>query len=96
MGTAIPMGSPPAAMPTVIEVVVVEDWVSTVARTPIMRPMKGFSANWNNCSARPPEAVRKPEPMAPTAVMSTPTARTTTVQSTAVFVAPLSRRKPSG
>ena len=37
-GIAIGMGSPPATIPTMMDVTVLELWISAVAATPIIRP----------------------------------------------------------
>jgi hypothetical protein len=52
-------------------VVVEEDCVAAVARTPTMRATNGFDANAKSCSAWPPVATLKPDPMTLTAVIRT-------------------------
>src|SRR5690625_812258 len=81
IGIAVAKGSPPATMPTTMEVVVDEDCVNTVARMPITSPMTGFCANAKISSARPPVATPKPEPMTLTAVIKRYTATTTETHS---------------
>ncbi|GEM_PF-6036909 len=69
-GIAIGMGSPPATIPTMMDVTVLELWISAVAATPIIRPTKGLVANANSSLALSPTAALKPSPIAPTAASS--------------------------
>jgi hypothetical protein len=43
--------SPPATIPTIIEVVVDEDWITEVARIPIKSPTTGFDVVLRSVSA---------------------------------------------
>src|SRR5699024_9156266 len=51
IGIAVANGSPPATIPTTIDVVVEDDWVSTVARIPMTSPTTGFWAKVKMLSA---------------------------------------------
>ena len=57
-------------MPTMIEVTVLELWISAVATRPIIRPTSGLVAKANSSRALLPVAALKPSPMAPTPASS--------------------------
>jgi hypothetical protein len=67
MGIAVETGTPPATRPTIIEVTVVDDWISAVAKVPMINPAKGFAANSKSDLARSPAAVLNPVPIIETA-----------------------------
>ena len=48
-GMAMGIGRPPATMPTMIEVTVLELWISAVATRPIIRPTSGLVAKAKSC-----------------------------------------------
>ena len=68
IGTAIEIGKPPATIPTITEVIVLEDWISAVAKIPMISPMKGLVAKAKILSAPsfPPAAQEKPALIMPT------------------------------
>lgn len=69
MGTAVAIGRPPAQRPTMTAVTVVEDWISAVASSPIMRATRGLEAKEKSASAWPPVAALNPPPTTETAVI---------------------------
>ena len=71
IGMAVAIGRPPAHRPTMIEVTVLEDWISAVASRPIIKATSGFEAKENSSSAWPPVAILNPLPTTLTAVIRT-------------------------
>ena len=63
-----------------IEVTVLELWISAVATSPIISPTKGLVAKAKSSLALAPAAALKPPPMAPTAASSKYTNTTTVNQ----------------
>lgn len=63
-------GAPDRTALTAIAVVVVDDWIKTVARTPTHSPTQGFPAKANMACAASPPSPRKPRLMMPTAQIS--------------------------
>jgi len=58
--------TPEATRPTTIDVVVDDDWIIAVAKTPITRPTTGFDVAWKIVSAKPlPKSLKE----APSSVM---------------------------
>jgi hypothetical protein len=68
MGTAILTGKPPATSPTIIDVTVLEDWISAVATMPITSPVIGLLAKLNSSFAVSPADSSNPLPIVATAI----------------------------
>ena len=63
MGTAlVTVSAPPATMPTTIEVVLDELWISEVASRPIIRPITGLVVVAISCSLNPLPSILKAAP----------------------------------
>ena len=73
IGMATETGSPPATMPTMIDVTVLDDWTRAVASVPSRTPTNGLVTKANSPSApeRPPAARAKPPLTVLTATRST-------------------------
>ena len=70
IGIAVSTGRPPATKPTIIEVTVLDDWISAVATKPIIKPATGCEANSNRTFAWSPVAHLNPLPTIATASSS--------------------------
>ena len=48
----VPVAEPAATRPTMIDVVVDDDWITAVARIPIINPTRGFEVVWKMALAK--------------------------------------------